>query len=409
MLDKIEMRIPVDASLVDVDSEGKYCILAFDLLDLGINIASRCVYKDDEGDTKTQVLHHPYSQLPTSFTKMAFKFHHDGVNFPFVELKASPAKILQGHNVFGTDWIEEGALEMLGYLLEAAPTLYSILAIPEAEVMLIDVTYSARLKDNDQVEKVLDYLRNFSSRGIRKSTKQCTYKNTVYFGSERAKRLARKIYGKWCEFQNQLLEQKKLAAKNDKNAMRVVAVMEDVNLQKFAVGLLRFETGMKKYWLKEQGIPTNLFLLIQYQRNHPNILKELWLKANAEFFKALEGENMKATDHDSIYKKLCDTHFTMTKSGRISHTKARNLFNFYCALETHGCDAMKRRYSETRFYAYMKDLQLSGFSKMFLQNLHTEEKHNIIPFVRMVEINFDQQVPDWYEEPKSTFSKLKIA
>ncbi|RNA82132.1 hypothetical protein EDM35_15205, partial [Staphylococcus aureus] len=31
-------------------------------------------------------------------------------------------------------------------------------------------------------------------------------------------------------------------------------------------GLLRFETGIKAYVMKELGIPTNLFQLIRYQR-----------------------------------------------------------------------------------------------------------------------------------------------
>ncbi|MFW2150043.1 phage/plasmid replication protein, II/X family [Acinetobacter gyllenbergii] len=111
MLDKIVMHIPVDASLVDIREDGKYCIFGFDLLDLGLTVGSRAVYKDDEGEIKHRVLTHAYSKVPTSFTQMAFKFHHEGRDFPFVELKASPAKIMQGHNVYGTDWIEQGALE----------------------------------------------------------------------------------------------------------------------------------------------------------------------------------------------------------------------------------------------------------------------------------------------------------
>ncbi|EYT12854.1 phage replication CRI family protein [Acinetobacter sp. 1592897] len=66
-----------------------------------------------------------------------------------------------------------------------------------------------------------------SSRHIRKSEKQVVYKNTVYFGSERGKRFARKVYGKSCEFQAQLDEQIKLAKANDKSAQRVVKVMSD--------------------------------------------------------------------------------------------------------------------------------------------------------------------------------------
>ncbi|EYT12643.1 phage/plasmid replication family protein [Acinetobacter sp. 1592897] len=258
------MHIPVDASLVDVDSEGRYCVFGFDLLDIGLKFGSYDVFKDEDGNTKCQVLSHPYSRLPTSYTKMAFKFFHEGKTYPYVELKASPAKILQGHNVYGSDWIEQGALEMLGYLAESHPTLYGMLAIGETEIKQLDATYSARLRDDNQVAQVIDFMRNMSSRHIRKSEKQVVYKNTVYFGSERGKRFARKVYGKSCEFQAQLDEQIKLAKANDKSAQRVVKVMSDPDLIAFTKGLLRFETGIKAYVMKELGIRLiyfNLFVI----------------------------------------------------------------------------------------------------------------------------------------------------
>lgn len=412
MLDKIVMHIPVDSSLVDIDSEGRHCIFGFNLLDLDLlKVGSWDVYKDEDGNTQHRALNHGYERLPTSFTAMAFKFFHEGQTYPFVELKASPAKILQGHNVYGTDWIEEGAMEMLGYLAESHPTLYGMLAISQTEIKQLDATYSARLKDDNQVAQVLDFMRNMSSRHIRKSTKQIIYKNTVYFGSERSKRYARKVYGKSCEFQNQLQEQIKLAKSNDKNAMRVVKVMSDPDLQVFTNGLLRFETGIKAYVMKELNVPTNLFQLIRYQRINPNFLKDLWVKANSEIFKALEGTAMKATDSDSIYKNLCNVYGTLTPKGRFSVTKARNLFNFYSSLELYGFEVMKKRYGERQYYQNMADLIAAGYSKAFLQNLHIETKNNIIPFLKLVEINFEAQVPPNFIEPISTFnrSNLKIA
>ncbi|MBJ9909398.1 phage/plasmid replication protein, II/X family [Acinetobacter bereziniae] len=410
MLDKIEMRIPVDASLVDIRDDGKYCIFGFDLLDLSIRFDSMEVYKDEEGITHHQILRHPYSRLPTSYTKMAFKFVHEGMHFPYVELKCSPAKILQGHNVFGTDLIKEGAFEMLGWLLETHPDLYSMLHIESAEVMVLDVTYSARLKDDELVAKVLSFMRNFSGQYTRKSKHEVIHKNTVYFGSERAKWLQRKLYGKNNEFQEQLEEQRKLAKKNDKSAQRVVAVMEDPRLQDWVKGLLRIETGMKKAWLQKLSIPTNLFELIKFQELNPNFLQKLWQKANEEMFKALEGQTMKLTDRESVYKALIERFKTITPSGRESIARGRNLYNFFCALEDDGCEAVERRYSETQYYRNFADLVNSGlFSKIFLQSLHSESKNNVIPFMKLVEIKFDEQVPDWFVAPVSTFRIKNIA
>lgn len=409
MLDKIVMHIPIDASLVNITDDGNHCILGFDMLDLDLKkIGSWDVYKDEEGNTQHRVLNHGWEKLPTSHTSMAFKFFHEGRYYPHVELKASPAKILQGHNVYGSDLIEEGAMEMLGYLAESHPTLYSMLCISETEVLQLDATYSARLKDENQVAQVLDFMRNMSSRHIRKSQKEIVYKNTIYFGSERSKRYARKVYGKFNEFQSQLEEQTKLAKANDKCAQRVVKVMSDPELQAWAKGLLRFETGIKRYVLKELGLPTNLFQLIRYQRENPNFLKDLWVKANSEIFKALEGSAMKTTDHDSIFKNLCNVFGTVTPTGKSSITKARNLFNFYCALETHGTEAMKKQYGKSQFFAQMADLILAGYSKAFLQNLHIDSKNNVIPFIKLVEINFDQQVPPNFKEPVSTFNQRQL-
>jgi II/X family phage/plasmid replication protein len=210
---------------------------------------------------------------------------------------------------------------------------------------------------------------------------------------------------------NQYEEQIKLSKANDKCAKRVVSVMSDQALHDFTKGLLRFETGVKAYALKEKGIPTKLFQLIRYQQKNPNFLQNLWQQANAEFFKALEGHAMKLTDHDSVFKNLCSVYETVTPRGRTSLTKARNLFNFYCALEQLGATSMKNRYGQRQFYQNMSDLIAAGYSKAFLQNLHIESNQNIIPFVRMIEINFDQQTPDGYTQPISQFnpSNLRIA
>ena len=205
MLDKIVMWIPVDNSLVDITSDGRHCIFGFDLLDLDLKVGSYDVFKDDEGNVITQVLHHVWSKIPTSHTKMSFKLFHEGRTSPYVELKCSPAKIMQGHNVYGTDLIEQGALEMLGYLAETQPAFYSMLAVSETEVKQLDATYSFRFRDDREAEKVLALMRNVSTQHIRKSTKDATFKNTLYFGSERCKRYARKVYVKIMNFMNSLM------------------------------------------------------------------------------------------------------------------------------------------------------------------------------------------------------------
>ena len=487
MLDKIVMWIPIDDSLLDRSEDGRYSIFNFDLLDLDLKIGSYDVFKDHEGNVKTQVLHHVWSKIPTSHTAMSFKLFHEGFIHPYVELKCSPAKIMQGHNVYGTDWIEQGALEMLGFLSEVQPTLYSMLAISETEVKQLDATYSFRFRDDKEAEKVLALMRNVSTQHIRKSTKDATFKNTLYFGSERCKRYARKVYVKSNEFREQLEEQIKLAKKNDKCAQRVVSVMSDPDLQAFAKGLLRFETGIKAYAMKEQGIPTNLFQLIRYQRANPNFLQALWLKSNDQLFKAFEGENMKLSDHETVFKKILEVHKTVSTekkiclrktnemmdfylllenigveevkkqytlkrflnlfgellesgftstvlqrlhvnpvqnfdhvsvyiqlykafkkeipAGTVSERKARNIEKFYYDLERFGFTEMKTKYSRPQFDKLVASLKKCGFSLVYIQNLHVQSSNNVIPFIKMFEMKFEEQVPPNFIEPVSTFNQ----
>ena len=114
---------------------------------------------------------------------------------------------------------------------------------------------------------------------------------------------------------------------------------------------------------------------------------------------------MKALDHDTVFAKICSQFDTFTKSGRLSQTKSRNIFNFFCALEIHGADVLKKKYSEAQYYRYIKDLRSCGFSKAYLQNLDSESKNNVIPFIQLVKIDFQNQLPDWYVEPKARFAK----
>lgn len=406
MLDHLCYRIQFDSSHVIIDSEGKYGLVDCDFHDLEIPLASRSVYRDENGVVHSHVLHHPYETLPTHFTGMAFKVYLDSSHYPHIELKYSPAKILQGHNVFGSDDIESGFFEGLGYLYEAYPLLASMLYIPSAEISHIDVTYSCRTRDQQTAYKVLDYLSRVSNGQTRISKKR--FDSSVYWGGQTSRLINHKCYLKHDEFISQLSDYKQLALKNDKAAQRVVDVMQDQRLIDWTIGLLRFESRFKKRWLERHEIPTNVFELIKFQRANPNLLKSMWLKGTKSLFDALKGQTMKLTDDDSVFNALCQKHFTITKSGKKSFTKARNLFMFYNTLREQGCEAMRKAYSDSRYYQNIADLIAAGFSKSYLQNLQNDNKNNVIPFIKLVEIDFNQQLPDWYQEPVSQFN-FKIA
>lgn len=402
MLDHLCINAPFESSFYSVDSEGRYFFIDVDPHSLEIPLASRSVYKDEDGEVHNSALFHPYESVPTHFTGMAMKVFFDSAYEPYVQIKASPAKLLQGHNVFGSDNIEQGAMEMIGFLHEAYPVLARMLDWSKAWVSHIDVTYSARLKDQTTAHKVLDFLGNVSNGQTRLSKK--AYDTSRYWGGATSRLLNHKCYLKHDEFLAQFAEQQQLAKKMDKSAMRVVEIMSDQRLIDWTIGLLRFESRLKKRWLERNGVPTNLFELIRFQKQNPNLLQTLWTKATHSIFQALRGQTMKLTDDKSVLEAIERSEIVLTKSGKVSHTKVRNLFAMYCLIREKGFEEIKAQYKKSQFYNLVSQLTECGFSKAYLQNLHTEKANNIIPFIKLIEIDFNQQLPEWYVEPNSQFN-----
>ncbi|PIJ48496.1 hypothetical protein BLD49_15690 [Erwinia sp. OLMDSP33] len=107
MIDLIQLSIPFKSEYVievlSADERGGYYI---DLEEIarrtGLRLTARDVEFEIGGDLQVTGLSHPYESLPSHFASLAMKVHQ-GSNLapPRVELKASPAKLLQGHNVFG--------------------------------------------------------------------------------------------------------------------------------------------------------------------------------------------------------------------------------------------------------------------------------------------------------------------
>ncbi|WP_202741519.1 phage/plasmid replication protein, II/X family [Acinetobacter baumannii] len=402
MLDHICINAPFESSFFSVDSEGRYFFVDVDLHSIEIPLASRSVHKNDDGSISAAALFHPYESVPTHYTGMAMKVFFDTSYEPYVQIKASPAKLWKGHTVIGSDKIDHGGMEMIGFLHEAYPVLARMLDWPRAWVSHIDVTYSARLKDQSTAKKVLDFLSNVSNGQTRLSNKR--FDSSVYWGGQTSRLVNHKCYMKHDEFIAQFEEYKMLAKKNDKSAQRVVDVMSNQDLINWTVGLLRFESRLKKRWLERNGIPTNLFDLIKFQRSNPNLLQTLWNKATHSIFEALRGQTMKLTVDTSVLEAIERSEVVMTKSGKVSQTKVRNLFAMFCLIREKGFDEIKNNYGKSQFYNLISQLCECGFSKAYLQNLHDEKASNIIPFVKLVEIDFNQQLPDWYEEPVSQFN-----
>ncbi|OJK08001.1 DNA replication protein [Acinetobacter baumannii] len=404
MLDHLCINAPFESSFFSVNEAGEYFFIDVDLHSIEIPLASRSVHKNDDGSISAAALFHPFESVPTHYTGMAMKVFFDSSYEPYVQIKASPAKLLQGHNVFGSDDIEQGADEMIGFLHMAYPVLTKMLDWSRAWVSHIDVTYSAKLSDQTTAKKVLDFLANVSNGQTRLSNKR--FDSSVYWGGQTSRLVNHKCYLKHDEFISQFEELKQLAKKNDKSAQRVVDVMSDSRLINWTVGLLRFESRLKKRWLERNGVPTNLYELIAFQKANPDLLQTLWTKATHGIFDAMRGQTVKLINDESVLEAISNSPVVVTNSGKVSQTRIRNIYSTYCLVREHGLEKLAEMLPKPTFYRHLSELCDCGFSKAFLQNLHDNKAKNVIPFMKLVEIDFSQQLPEWYEPPVSQFKSV---
>ena len=399
MLDFLRLAIPIIPT--HVRSFDNHHQFNGDIRDYGVPAATRHVSKTDDGQTITGELYHPYEALPSDYTDMAVKFYTNTMNtVPYVEIKASPLKLLQGHNVYGFESIELGAFHMLGMLLEAFPQLAPILDVEKTEVLCLDTTYLFRLPHQNMVQPVLDYMANLAS-GHRKA-RQVKYDNYITWGNDAAS-VRPKAYGKFEEVKSQLNKVQKKAEKGCMRSKSLVMAMHDV--LPFANAVLRLEGRITKTYLTKNGYPSNLYELIKLQNEQPELLLRLWHVAFDPILDTMKGKYMNFANDDELLQVLMTNLVTYTKKGNPSYVKAYNTLDFYRSLRVDGWKKVKARHAESRFYKFIAYLTDCGISKSHLQNLAKNPNGKVIPFVRMFELKMCDQLPPNYQIPVSPYAE----
>ncbi|MBF4376577.1 phage/plasmid replication protein, II/X family, partial [Vibrio anguillarum] len=129
--------------------------------------------------------------------------------------------------------------------------------------------------------------------------------------------------------------------------------------------------------------------------------KDIWLKAFSPLLHALEGQRMNIFNDDEIHNKLKSLYMRTTPKGNVTFSKADRIFRFYRSLISDGYESVKQSYSAPRtFYDHLNELLAAGFSKAQIQNLQGQGKDNVIPLLQVINVDFDNQRPDWYVEPQ---------
>ncbi|MCF4588697.1 phage/plasmid replication protein, II/X family [Acinetobacter baumannii] len=398
MLDFLRLAIPIIPTHVRSLENNHW--FTGDIRDFGIPAATRHVGKLDDGTTTTGELYHPFESLPSDYSDMAMKFYTHTINrTPYVEIKASPLKLLQGHNVYGFESIELGSDHMLGMLLEAFPQLAPILDLPNTEVLHLDTTYLFRLPHQNMVQPTLDYMASLAS-GHRKA-REVKYDNYISWGNDGAS-VRPKAYGKFEEVKSQL---HKLQKKADKGCMRSKSLVIAMNnALPFANAILRLEARICKTYLTKNGYPSNLFQLIKLQHEQPELLLRLWHVAFDPILKTMEGKYMNFANDEELLSVLMSQLVTYTKKGNPSYTKAYNALDFYRSLRIDGYKKVKARHLESRFYKRERELIGCVIRRSHLQNLHKNPDGKVIPFVRLFELKMADQLPPDYVQPVSQYS-----
>ncbi|MDT4832925.1 plasmid replication protein [compost metagenome] len=456
MLDRIHMFIPFREEATDLIGTVDHPFRVVDLESLGVAMrASGGVTRRDDGGFDCEDLSHAWESLPSSYTPLAFKVFHQSLGkrlMPGVELKASPAKLLQGHNVFGPTSIRKGAEVMLKWLAGSYPLLWARLDWNAIEVYALDCTYSAPMPNEQTALQVIQFMRGVSNGQTR--NRGDDYQTTAYWGAKDGRLRKIKAYLKGPEFQLELekvqkaarggadperrkdldnahVRQWKVMRRNARlpmsilSASRTLKVLQDPRLQEFAKLLLRMEATVMHRWLERRAIATNLWQLCDHQealeKEDRCFIQECWSAVTAELFAAFEGMTMKRIDDDKVlaaliekYTKVGKGRWTEAKAdkatgaiiprvfipGKKSDAYARNLFRTFRSIRDYGWEETMASMNRASFYNHVRDLQEVGVSKAFLQNLKEHDNvRNVVPVLQLIKVNFGTQRPDWYVEP----------
>ncbi len=330
---------------------------------------------------------HRWEKIPSSYAHMAFKvFDFRGsssneIQDFYIEIKASPAKLMQGHNLYGTDALGPCAFGMIELLYHAYPEVFEYLDPDCWTVEQVDITYHSWCKTENEALMLVNALQNVSNGQTRART---GFSGTVYFGKSNSRIKKIKVYVKLLEVLNFMAKLKK---GGDKKGI-LQHYTED--LLTWAKGMVRWEASLKTRWFERRGISNNLIELCKVFD-----AEAYWKESTLDIFKALEGKEMKMIKDENIEKQLKDKYPTVNpQTGKITFTKAINAYRVYRSIKSEGWIEAKRTTPYGSFYRAVEMLHACGLSKAVLQNLQGDGmKCEVIPFIRYIEINFNEQFP----------------
>jgi II/X family phage/plasmid replication protein len=355
----------------------------------------------------------PWDSIASSNSSIAFKVFEGGVaTYPRIQIKGSVNKILQGHNVFGSD-DHTLILAIIQALCLAMPDFVEMLDFSQAELKQIDCTYTSQAENVDTALQIIRACKNVSKNQTRVSKNSHATSN--YWGmSGKGERTSRnkvlKQYLKKYEVEHQIKEITKKLKNNPQNTYLVkqLAALNSKVVKDYAEKAVRYEASIMGDKLKSRGIPTQLGDFLDYcdtfnKTSKNTIIESLWLDGFRDVFAAFGDVNMTIYKDSEIFEVLDNLFTTYTETGKARQSKAKRLHKFYCDFQQYGFEKVKEMTSESKFYRDLADLNLV-VPRSQLQNMFGNES-NVVPIIRLVKIDFSNQLPDGYKEPEDLFTQ----
>lgn len=403
MIDMVAISVPFLRKYMTESVSGASFIDDRTLLEkFGVDLSGQIAWDADRQQFSFSRLFHKFESLPSSFASLAFKIIN-GTDFrqePYVKIVGNPAKLLQGHNVYGPDNLELCVMAVLEAFVYGDHGLTEYLDFEHALIDYMDITYTAHVANQQQAQQVLDLMRNIKVGQTRPWYDE-QYATTIYFNRGSEMRV-NKIYLKLNELDKQIRTlSKKYANSHYDHYRKQLLEITRPEIRNFANGAVRFETRVYRAWLEQRNVPMAVGLITdpEYQQSNPDLLPRLWRQAFQDILKSFEGATMNTYDTEQVLNSLKLAFGKETPSGAMSYAKATRLFGIYRNIMTDGFERTKADYPRNTWSRYMKDLNHAGLSLAQLMNL-TGEHSNVVPFIKMINVDFAKQLPADYVEPK---------
>lgn len=405
------------------------------------------VYFDDEGNISNITI--PWHSVPSSRASIAWKvFNPKSKGVATLSIKCSPAKLIQGHNVWGSDDIMGAIDTLIAHFRAAHPELAAMVDFAQSTLMALDVTYHSYAPNHRQAGEFITALKRISNGQVKdissanRNDKQpnprkelLKYVETSAYWNPDSEWYTLKAYLKYneiCHRRNEVL------ARRDLEALAEFDHIHNKDLLDFTHAMIRWECRIKRRKLEALGIPTRIDQLRTFLAVSTITAQSLWQRHFQPIFSAFEGGNMNVTriPENDLYSRFLEMAKKIRRVGKtlmIYYGDESELIDsisdgWQIASRTFktpdveqvklyrytGSDAMGRRAWETyqsimakgwqnitghggikrqTLSDHMKIIRAAGISKATLQQYTGDRKPQIIPFVRFVQVDFHQQQP----------------